>query len=70
MIEKTNTLKSHKTVEVAAVEQLVPSSQVGQDLKNALLIVSLVINLFILSTWIAVQVTSRYDAQLASFLFN
>lgn len=70
MIEKTNTLKSHKTVEVAGVEQLVPSSQVGQDLKNALLIVSLVINLFILSTWIAVQVTSRYDAQLASFLFN
>lgn len=69
MIEKTNTIKSHKTVEVVA-EQLVPSSQLGHDLKNALLIVSLVINLFVLSTWIAVQVTSRYDAQLASFLFN
>lgn len=46
------------------------ASHISQDLKNAVLVVSLVANLFIFTAWLAVQVTSRYDAQLASFLFN
>ena len=43
---------------------------VNQDLKHSILIVSLVANLIIFTTWIALQVTSQYDMQIASLLFN
>ncbi len=40
------------------------------DFKSALLVVSLLINAFVLIGWIAVRITSQYDVQVASFLFN
>ena len=42
----------------------------SQDVRNAVLVVSIVLNLFIFTAWLAMQVTSRYDAQIAGFLFN
>lgn len=39
------------------------------DLKHSVLIVSLAVNAFLFIGWIALQVTSQYDAQLAQFLF-
>lgn len=44
--------------------------KVNEDLKHAILIVSLVANLFILTAWITMQVTTQYDLQIASFLFS
>lgn len=44
--------------------------QTSQDLRNAVLIVSVVMNLFIFIAWLAMQVTTRYDTQIAGFLFN
>ena len=56
------------TIENEAVAVAV--SQVNKDAVIALLIVSLVINLFILTAWVTLQVTSVYDNQVASFLFT
>lgn len=51
-------------------EQLLMGTPVSHDLKNAVLIVSVVVNLIVLTTWIAIQITSQYDTQLAALLFN
>lgn len=67
MTEKTNTTQNPQTVTNAAAA---PWSQVGQDLRNSVLIVSVVANLFVFSVWIALQVTTQFDAQLATLLFN
>lgn len=39
------------------------------DMVVAALVVSVTINLFILIGWVALQVTSAYDSEVASFLF-
>jgi len=48
----------------------VVTSQVTQDLMHSVLIVSLVLNLTVLTAWIALQVTSKYDASVAMALFG
>ena len=58
-----------ETTEQAA-ESVLPVSQMSQDLKTAVLIVSVLANLFVFTTWIALQVTTKFDAQIANFLFN
>lgn len=50
--------------------QAIVASRTGQDVRNAVFVVSVVLNLFIFIAWLAMQVTTRYDAQIASFLFN
>jgi hypothetical protein len=67
MAQKTNTTKNEST-EMAM--EMVQTSNMSQDLKTAVLIVSIVANLFIFTAWIALQVTTQYDIQIASFLFN
>jgi hypothetical protein len=64
---KTTPKKSAITAEAIAVET---TEQTGRDVATALLIVSLTINLFVLVSWVTLQVTSAYDAQVASFLFT
>ncbi len=67
------TAKKTKITKIAPAiveEQVMPVfNQTDQDAKNALLIVSLIINAFILIGWITLQVTTIYDAQVATFLF-
>jgi hypothetical protein len=72
MIQKTNTITKNRqqSDEIVADEQVIDSSQLTHDVKTAVLIVSVVANLIVLTAWIAVQVTSRYDSQLASLLFR
>lgn len=45
-------------------------TQLGRDVKSALLIVSLVINLFILTTWVTLLVTNQFDSQLSAAIFT
>lgn len=45
-------------------------SGVNQDLKNSILIVSVVANLAIFTLWLSLQVTSQYDVALAQLLFS
>jgi hypothetical protein len=68
MTQKTNTTSEYS--ETSATEQLLVASPLSHDVKNAVLIVSLIINLIIFTTWIAMQVTSQYDGQVASLLFT
>lgn len=65
MAEKTNTLEQESTSEHLAIV-----TPVSHDLKNAVLIVSVVANLAIFTAWLAIQVTSQYDTALAALLFN
>ncbi|MDN5274229.1 MAG: hypothetical protein JWP06_130 [Candidatus Saccharibacteria bacterium] len=67
MTQKTNTDSPAQT---PLQEQLLVASPLSHDVKNAVLIVSVVANLIVLTTWIAIQVTSQYDVQLARLLFN
>jgi hypothetical protein len=67
MTKKTNTVNEGSTAAGFAQET---TSSVAQDFKHSVLIVSVLVNLYIFTAWIALQVTTRYDEQLASFLFN
>lgn len=63
----TNTTKNEST---GMATEMVQASHMSQDLKTAVLIVSVVANLFIFTAWIALQVTTQYDTQIAGFLFS
>ena len=63
-------MKNKTNTSVANEQAILVVDQTNQDLKNALLIVSLVVNAFILIAWITLQVTTLYDAQVAAFLFT
>ena len=69
MTQNTNT-PTNETSEATSSEIMLMPTQLSHDLKSAILVVSVVVNLIMLTTWIAIQVTSEYDTQLASFLFN
>ncbi|MFZ2544634.1 MAG: hypothetical protein WAW80_01530 [Candidatus Saccharimonadales bacterium] len=55
-----------KTVEIVARPTI---DQTTVDLAIAMLIVSLVINLFFLVGWVTLKVTTAYDAEVAAALF-
>lgn len=61
---------SHKQSIETKVEVAFAELKMNEDLKHSILIVSIIANLFVLTTWIALQVTTRYDAEIASFLFS
>jgi hypothetical protein len=67
MKEQTQTIPENTETIVATISA---HEQVGHDLKNAVLIVSIVANLFIITTWLALQMTSAYDTQLASLFLG
>lgn len=63
MKNNTNTQNEAEALAVAIDQQL------NQDIKHAVLMVSLLANAFILLAWIALQVTTIYDYEVAKFLF-
>lgn len=52
------------------MEAAITTSHMSQDLKTAVLVVSVIANLFVFTAWLALQVTTKYDVQIANFLFN
>lgn len=66
--------KTNKTAEIsdtiATPEMTYDVTQVNRDAMTAVLIVSLMINLFVLTGWVALQVTTAFDPQVAAFLFT
>ena len=68
MTQQTNTI--NQTATEAEAGQAAAVSHMSQDLKNAVLIVSVVANLFVFTMWLMLQVTTQYDSQIASLLFN
>ena len=63
MKNNTNIQNDAEALAVAIDQQL------NQDIKHAVLMVSLLANAFILLAWIALQVTSIYDYEVAKLLF-
>ncbi|HYG84125.1 MAG TPA: hypothetical protein VD907_04550 [Verrucomicrobiae bacterium] len=65
----TNTTKKITTTAAAA-----PTADMRnyafEDFKNAALLVSVFMNAFVFTGWLALQVTDRYNAQVVSFLFG
>ncbi len=64
---KENTKKTSTVIE--EVQSTLAGQYVNQDLKHSVLIISLIANLIVFTTWVALQVTTQYDAQIASLLF-
>lgn len=67
MTAKTKNISLNQTEESLAIEA---ERQTRRDALNATLIVSIAINAFILTGWLALRVTSQFDDQVASLLFN
>lgn len=63
------TRKTNKPTKIE-LETVAVQPQIRQDTMLAILIVSLTVNLFVLIAWVTLQVTSAYDAQVATFLFT
>lgn len=64
---KQNKKESNESAVMGYPVTEVPAT--ANDLKTALLVVSLTINVVVLITWLILQVTTQYDEQLAAFLF-
>lgn len=67
-MKKNNT--KIEAVKENVTDEIVLQSQLSQDFKNSLLVVSLIVNAFVLIGWITLQVTNLYDGQVAAFLFT
>lgn len=55
---------------IAEAEERIVEMTIGEDVRNAVLIVSLLINMFILITWILLQVTTQYDYAISALVFG
>ena len=55
---------------LAEAEERIVEMTIGEDVRNAVLIVSLLINMFILITWIMLQVTTEYDYAISAMVFG
>jgi len=66
---KANTNTTKKSAKQLAMEQAAVL-QTERDFKDALLMVSVTVNLFVFCLWVALQVTTRYDSALTLLFFN
>lgn len=73
MNAKTNTsvkAKESKSTKAIAVSPEYIVKQLNQDVRNSVLVVSLLVNVFVLIGWLVVQVSTRYDVALINYLQN
>jgi hypothetical protein len=68
MTQKTKTLTARIIDHLSKNSTAAAIEQTNKDFKNSLLIVSISINVFIFTAWLALQVTAAYDTQVASVL--
>lgn len=61
-------MKEEKELQVA--EARISSLTMAEDFRNSVLIVSLLVNLFILTAWVTLQVTTQYDYSVSAFIFG
>ncbi len=57
-------------VMLAEAEERIVEMTIGEDVRNAVLIVSLLINMVILITWVLLQVTTEYDYVVSALVFG
>jgi hypothetical protein len=66
----TKNIKSTKKTAVKRTSSPAKVPTVTDDLKTAALVVSLAVNVAVLTGWLAIQITTQYDVQVAQFLFS
>jgi|GEM_PF-2437215 len=62
--------KQINTTDQTSNEVVIHRTNVFQDLKSSVLILSVFANLVIFTMWVTLQVTSQFDGQFANLLFN
>lgn len=55
---------------LADAEERIVEMTIGEDVRNSVLIVSLLINMIVLITWVLLQVTTEYDYVISSLVFG
>jgi hypothetical protein len=71
MNAKTNTsVKEAKAAKKTPVSPEFIVHQLNEDVRNSILVVSVLVNLFFLIGWLVIQVSARYDAALINYLQN
>jgi uncharacterized membrane protein len=53
-----------------AAEDQIATMTLAEDFRNSVLIVSLLVNMFILIAWITMQVTTKYDYAVSALIFG
>jgi hypothetical protein len=64
---KQHTKKSVKTAQQDKITQEVVE-QTADDFKSAVLVVSLVVNLFVLTAWLVIEKTDRYNTEIVNYI--
>lgn len=64
-----NTNVAAKKQETPSVDSSIVLALSRKDMVYSLLIMSLLVNLFFFVSWVVLQVTSQYDAEVAQILF-
>jgi hypothetical protein len=62
--------KTQKTSNLSHAEVAIATFQTGQDVKTAVLIVSLLVNVTVFTVWLVLQLTPRYDAVMTTWLLG
>jgi len=69
--KKQTKAKASKTTKMAKASSVMTRQiTLSDDFKNAVLVVSLLINLAVFVGWLALQLTTQFDAQVFNMLFN
>ncbi|HEX6258422.1 MAG TPA: hypothetical protein VFZ48_03005 [Candidatus Saccharimonadales bacterium] len=66
----TNSTKNTEKATKQTVFDTAVNDHTFNDFKNAALLVSVFINVFVFTAWITLQVTDRYNAQVVSLLLG
>jgi hypothetical protein len=67
---KNTTKKSITSTTKVLANEVAVCPTTARDAQVAVLVVSLVVNLFFLTAWVLLQVTSQYDYAVASAIFT
>lgn len=67
-VEVCDCSKEKKALLVA--EDQIATMTLAEDVRNSVLIVSLLVNMFILIAWVTMQVTTKYDYAVSALIFG
>lgn len=65
---KETKISKEKQAQLISPEYIV--RRLNEDVRNSILVVSVLVNLFVLIGWLVVEVSNRYDAALIYYLQN
>lgn len=68
-VTKKSAIKTEKNVKVSVDGAKVVALE-NNDMKNAILTTSLLVNLFFLTAWVAIQVSTDYAQTIGAAIFN